>query len=42
MNMLGYWIRQKAHAMEESEMDYNGKAPHDVLHRLVQEDGMQE
>lgn len=28
--------------MEELEMDRNGNAPHDVLHRLAQEDGMQE
>lgn len=30
------------HAMEESETGHNGNAPHDVLHRLVQEGGMQE
>lgn len=29
-------------AMEGSETDHNGNALHDVLHRLVQEDGMQE
>lgn len=28
--------------MEELEMDHNGNAPRDVLHRLAQEDGMQE
>lgn len=28
--------------MEELEMGRNGNAPHDVLHRLAQEDGMRE
>ena len=28
--------------MEEWETDHNGNAPRDVLHRLAQEDGMQE
>ena len=28
--------------MEGSETDRNGNGPHGVLHRLVQEDGMQE
>lgn len=30
------------HAVEESETDHNGNAPHDVWHRLAQEGGMQE